>query len=267
MDEKRKFRFREMVLSMEKRKKTNRIALLVFGMGIALWLAGCGLFNSPQNPSMGENFLESGDLSKNPNFGGTGSSNVRPEDGLIQSLSAAVQIFADDHHGSGVIYGQKDDGIVVVTAAHVIPPDCQKIKIVFGDGTEADCVDCQRIEDRDCAFLTIKEEILPADWQEKYSIVKKDREVFDAIQSEEGVFLWDYEAENDLKCRFAMVIENWIYVEDFGTHMMLVSGEAHSGMSGCGVFEENGCFLGILCGANDKGELAVLPYSMIAAEY
>lgn len=256
---------------MEKEKKTiNRIGLMVLSVGIALCLVGCGPFtgqdlsegdnashgnSSPQNPSMGEGFLE------------TGSSDVRPEDEFMQSLSAAVQIFADNHHGSGIIYGQKDDGIVVVTAAHVIASDCQKIKIVFRDGEEAVCTEYRLIEEVDCAFLTIKEEMLPPDCQEKYSIVKKDREVFDAIQSEEGIFLVDYEAENDLGCRFAMVIENWIYVEDFGTHMMLVSGEAHSGMSGCGVFEENGCFLGILCGANDKGELAVLPYSMIEAEF
>ncbi|MCM1466413.1 MAG: serine protease [Bacteroidales bacterium] len=189
------------------------------------------------------------------------------EDGLIQSLAATVEIFADNYHGSGVIYAQKDDGIVLVTAAHVIPADCQKIKIVFGDGEESVCTDYRLTEQIDGAFLEVKTEMLPADWQEKYGIVKKDRKIFDAVQSEDGVFLRDYDSENDLGCRFAMVVEGWIYVEDFGTHMMLVSGEAHSGMSGCGVFEENGCFLGILCGANDEGELAVLPYSLIEANF
>lgn len=244
------------------KKEKNRIALMISGIGIALCLAGCG-----QNPSMGNNLSGREDSSTNENLFGTGSSDVRAEDEFMQSLSAAVQIFADNHHGSGVIYGQKDDGIVVVTAAHVIPSDCQKIKIVFKDGEEAVCTEYRLIEEADCAFLTITGEMLPPDCQEKYGTVKKDRKIFDAIQGEDGIFLADYEAENDLGCRFAMVIENWIYVEDFGTHMMLVSGEAHSGMSGCGVFEENGCFLGILCGGNDKGELAILPYSMIEAEF
>lgn len=263
---------KEISFGMKREKKTNRIGLMVLSVGIALCLVGCGTF-AGTNPAGEENtskegsFSESGDSSIKENSFGTGSSSAGTEDGLMQSLSAAVQIFADNHHGSGVIYGQKDDGIVVVTAAHVIPSDCQKIKIVFRDGEEAVCTEYRLIEEADCAFLTIKEEIQPLDCQEKYGIVKKDREVFDAIQSEEGVFMVDYEAENDLGCRFAMVIENWIYVEDFGTHMMLVSGEAHSGMSGCGVFEENGCFLGILCGANDKGELAVLPYSRIETEF
>jgi hypothetical protein len=38
-------------------------------------------------------------------------------------------------------------------------------------------------------------------------------------------------------------------------------------MSGCGVLDENGVFLGVLCGGNDSGELAVLPYSIIDAKY
>lgn len=188
---------------------------------------------------------------------------AKQEDELVQSLAATVQIFADGFHGSGIIYEHWEDSVVLVTAAHVIPSGCEEIKIIFGDGAEAACTDYQLMEDTDCAFLIVKEEKLSEDWQEKYGIVKKDREIFDAMQSDDSIFLADYQAENDLGCRFAMMVENWIYVEDFGSHMMLVSGEAHGGMSGCGVFEENGCFLGILCGGNAEGELAVLPYSII----
>ena len=49
--------------------------------------------------------------------------------------------------------------------------------------------------------------------------------------------------------------------------MMLARGEALQGMSGGGVFDQRGHFIGILCGGNADGELAVLPLSIIEARY
>lgn len=241
--------------------------VMLLNLCLILSLGGCGGFvgdvPEKENASGEENISMEGDFSAD----GAGHSGEKPEDELVQSLAATVQIFADGFHGSGIIYEQWEDSVVLVTAGHVIPPECEEIKITFGDGAEAVCLDYQLMEDVDCAFLIVKEEKLPEDWQKKYGIVKKDRERFDAIQSDDSIFLADYQVENDLGCRFAMMIENWIYVEDFAGHMMLLSGEAHSGMSGCGVFEENGCFLGILCGGNAEGELAVLPYSIIETRF
>ena len=63
------------------------------------------------------------------------------------------------------------------------------------------------------------------------------------------------------------LIYSWIYAEDFSQYMMLVDGESFPGMSGGGVFDEDGNFLGILCGVNDAGESAAVPLSIILAEY
>jgi hypothetical protein len=81
------------------------------------------------------------------------------------------------------------------------------------------------------------------------------------------IFLADGNTENELGCRYAILEDSWIYVEDFGEYMMILSGEADAGMSGCAVLDENGVFLGILCGGNEDGELAVLPYSIVDARY
>lgn len=37
-------------------------------------------------------------------------------------------------------------------------------------------------------------------------------------------------------------------------------------MSGGGAFTEDGVFLGILCGADEEGKVAVVPYSIIESE-
>lgn len=191
----------------------------------------------------------------------------KPEDGLARSVAASVQVLADGFRGSGVIYERTEGGMILVTAVHVIPAGCREIRVVFADGTEAACADYRSAENADCAFLTVEEQELPPDWRERYEVVTKDRAKFDGMQSGDGVFLADDQAENALGCRFAMLVESWIYVEDFGSHMMLLSGEAHGGMSGGGIFAEDGCFLGILCGGNEKGELAALPYSVIETAF
>ncbi len=64
----------------------------------------------------------------------------------------------------------------------------------------------------------------------------------------------------------ATVTEPWIYMEDFGQNMMLGKGSAHSGMSGGGVYDGQGHFIGLLCGGNEEGDLAILPLNIILAQ-
>ena len=231
-------------------RKIVRTAML---MGCILWilvLAGCG-----KEEALPETEDEDGDIRHST------------EDGLFRSLDATVEVAAGGLYGSGVIYEQGEKGLILVTAGHVISEDVDDINVTFRDGSQVKCSGFTRAEDADCVFFTAAYEDMPTEWQENYGTVIKDRQRFDALECEKGVFLADRQAENELGCRFALVVDSWIYVEDFSQHMILLSGQAHAGMSGCGVFDGEGCFLGILCGGNDEGELAVLPYSVIESCY
>ncbi len=187
-----------------------------------------------------------------------------PQDDFEGSLMAAVQIFSGNSYGGGVIYEWGEDGLILLTAAHVLEPEAET-QVLFSDGTQASVDGIRTVGETDGAFLTVSYEDLPKEWLLEGVAVKKDKEQFDRLESGTGVFLADPQADNELGCRFAVVEESWIYVEDFSQHMILLSGQAQAGMSGCGVFDEEGCFLGILCGGNEQGELAVLPYSVIEA--
>lgn len=186
------------------------------------------------------------------------------EDELIQELSACVKIEAAGTCGSGVIYEESEKSLWIVTAAHVVNrvSNASDIQVSFSDET-ALCKEYYVYPEADVAFLRIEKKELSQDWEEKYAVVRKERAIFDAVESDTGVFLEDKYGENEFGFRFAMVKETWIYVDDFAQHMMLLSGEADAGMSGGGVFTEDGYFLGIICGANEEGELAILPYSII----
>lgn len=230
------------------RTTIKKIKFIVTVLGLLL-LMGCG---KQDNSLLGQAEVLSAD-----------------QDGFTGSLAAAVEITAGNQYGRGVVYDRDEQGLILVTAGHVIPAatEADGISITFQDGQTAVCSGYALAAEADCAFLRVFMEDIPAEGQEDYQPVKKDRDQFDALESGTGIFLADPRADNELGCHFAMVVENWIYVEDFSQHMMLLSGEAYAGMSGAGVFDEEGCFLGILCGGSDAGELAVLPYSVIETNY
>lgn len=185
------------------------------------------------------------------------------DDGLVTSAGCIVLIDTGSFYGKGMVYERDDESVVIVTAAHVLA-QAESARVTFGDGTVADTDRIYADGGADCGFIKLAfSETAISDT----SSVLKDREAFDNVQSGQGVFIADLDADNVLGCRYATVIDRWIYVEDFKEYMMLLSGEADTGMSGSGVFDENGVFLGILCGGNDDGELAVLPYSIIDARY
>lgn len=192
---------------------------------------------------------------------------VESKDGLTRMLTTAVQIRAGGLSGSGVIYEEAEDGLVIMTAGHVMADTKREVAVTFYDGYEVTCQEFWLFPEVDCAFLMVPYKELPQEWASQYMAVQKDRLTFDTIERESGVFLSDPENENEFGYRFALLMENWIYVEDFGQYMMILSGDVEAGMSGCGVFDEFGCFLGILCGENESGELAVMPYSVLDAAY
>lgn len=190
------------------------------------------------------------------------------EDGLQRAMTSAVRIDAGEWSGSGVIYEETENGLVIVTAAHVLADAKERVRITFYDGWEAECAEYQVFEETDCGFLVLSGADLEEDYREKYAAAQKDRERSDRLEGEEGIFLADPDNENGFGYRFALLSESWIYVEDFGQHMMLLAGTADAGMSGSGVYDESGCFLGILCGMSEEEPvLAALPYSIVDAMY
>ncbi len=258
---------------MSGKLRKNSIEIFLRGLlilGGCFVLTGCTAGNENAGAEMGSKPVETADLTNSADrvtgkeeSPAEGEGPVSEQDGLVTSLAAAVTVMAGGNQGSGVLYETTDDGLIFVTAGHVISPGIQEASVFFQDGEEILCSRISVSSEADCAFLAADKEFLPADWKERYAPVYRDRDIFDALESGKGVFVADSQADNGLGCRFAMVVESWSYVEDFGQHMMLLSGEAQAGMSGSGVFDENGCFLGILCGGNEEGELAVLPYSIV----
>ena len=157
-------------------------------------------------------------------------------------MKSLVGIQTGERQGSGVIYDEEENRILIAQVA--------------ATGVET-------VDSCDLAFLWVDKAELSEEAWKVCLPVQTDREVFDALKEYDDV--WMYGGESGLPV-YAFVVDPWIYVEDFDQYMLLLQGLIAPGMSGGGAFTEDGVFVGILCGGDEEGKVAVVPYSMIETE-
>ena len=174
-----------------------------------------------------------------------------------------VQIQAGDLLGSGVIYEEDEKSLLIATAGHVLTHTNGEILVTFPGGTQVTATEAETVGSCDLAFVWVDKEKLSGETWKVCLPVHTDRNVFDTLKEYDDV--WMYGGETGMPV-YAFVVDPWIYVEDFGQNMLLLQGLAEPGMSGGGVFSEDGVFLGIICGADEEGKVAAVPYSMIQTE-
>lgn len=177
-------------------------------------------------------------------------------------LRSIVQIQAGTLYGSGVIYDMDADSVWIATAGHVLDDDPGEVLVTFPEGTQVRAQVVAQAADADLAFLQIEIGELTKETRKSFLPVTTDRDVFDGLAVYDDVWMYG----SDGKPVYGFVVEPWIYVEDFGQDMMLLQGQMEPGMSGGGVFTADGVFLGILCGADESGKVAVVPYSVVETE-
>ena len=178
-------------------------------------------------------------------------------------MKSLVGIQAGERQGSGVIYDEEENRILIATAGHVLADDTGEARVTFPDGTQVAATGVETVDSCDLAFLWVDKAELSEEAWKVCLPVQTDREVFDALKEYDDV--WMYGGESGLPV-YAFVVDPWIYVEDFDQYMLLLQGLIAPGMSGGGAFTEDGVFVGILCGGDEEGKVAVVPYSMIETE-
>ena len=175
-----------------------------------------------------------------------------------------VQILCEGQKGSGVIYDIANGTVVIVTAAHVVEgADCAQIvwNNQSQEKTETDHI--YKVQGLDLAFLRVDEAM--GTWSVCGDIVSDAHEKNE--ESLQELNLQGYDAYGTLRNTNAQILEEWIYVEDFGCHMMLGKGMAEAGMSGGPAWDDAESFAGIICGIDENNNVAILPASVIKSEY
>lgn len=183
------------------------------------------------------------------------------------AVSPVVQIKTKETAGSGIVYEQRQNILVIVTAAHVLQNATDAVEVVFADGYVAESGSYTLSQASDIAFIDIPIETLSKEYLQKYRPVTTDKECFDKLAEGEEMTLCGIPDSNNMEEVNGTLVYPWIYAEDFNQYMMLIRGEVLPGMSGGGAFDSAGNFVGIICGVSEEREIAAVPLSIVISEY
>ena len=186
---------------------------------------------------------------------------------IICSLAACkpeqkqvVSLVIGSGSGNAVVLEKEEENYVLCTAAHVVG---QEPKVAVVDGMQVTVEEYYISPNVDLAFLKVPIE----ETEQPYQVTGMDTASFNELSEGDGITIYGFWGGQEKRCK-GSVLSCWIYMEDFGYHMLWAkASDVKNGMSGCGVFDQQGGFIGILCGGDGKEEVAVLPVSMIEAEW
>lgn len=217
----------------------------------------------------------------------TGTGELNAEDIRMQIVyqlarRSIVKVIVKDSAGSGTIW-KIEDGIVIVSNKHLLKKDVQA-EIVFGNGTTATADVIGYSGQYDIGFVRIQEGAV-AD-----SVL---RDIYEAVpllyeagsEEEKAAFEARYLRKQVLQVG-AVMDQNAVnistgnvvglaFVPLFNTNVLVTECFSRAGMSGGGVFDEGGRFLGMISGGEVPEDAEVreaeitysIPPSLIEAEY
>lgn len=218
--------------------------------------------------------------------------------GLLQEKAggAMVQISTDKVTGSGCIWSMNEEKTVIVTAGHVLE-GAEEVQLTFIDGTDVNSAEedvksaaggiksvvenaksaagenawqWKVAEYCDLGWIILSTELISPDTRAACCYVATDKEIFDAMKAEDIILVMGSLRGTAESAYEGKLIDPWIYMEDYAQYMMLGvdwQGIDQPGMSGSGVFNSQGYLIGVLSGADEKGNLAIVPLSLILSEW
>ena len=174
----------------------------------------------------------------------------------------AVAISCGNHYGCGTILDSQKDKLIVVTAMHVIEDHVfdasNNIIVSFFDGNEYPASVAKTDATQDLAFLTLDMSVLKGG----YSLIPGSAN--SSVLPSTKIFFVD---ANTSDVYSGTIASPSVFSEDLGLDVIYCYCQVTPGMSGTGMFDENGNYLGILLGGSNDAEAVCLPSAQVFAAY
>ncbi len=173
---------------------------------------------------------------------------------------SAVTVSSGKTCGNGVIYSIDDNEITIATASHVIS-DEGDITVTFCDKKESPASLQRQDSSLDIAFLIVeKSDNKNSDNIYKAVAISDASELPSYTNPGTPVYVFNSITGKTQSGSIALLS---VYSEDFGMDLMCCYLDADPGMSGCGLFDADAHFLGMLLGGTDDGKSVYIPGSKI----
>ena len=176
--------------------------------------------------------------------------------------NVSVRIHAGHLIGSGIIYKSNSETVWIATAAHALEQAQDDVEITFSDGYTVRTSEVRNAQEGDVAFLLVAREALvegETDHGKEYRCAMVSQDAYDAVQVGDLVIAFGSKSGVGEEAYAGVLLQDYVFLQDFGVHMMVADVVAKPGMSGGGLFDAKGHLLGILCGVSEDDEVAVAP--------
>lgn len=261
----------------------KRKEITVFILIVILVFAGCGMEQNGENSREDLRMTVEEDADKEMGAGRNAEWEIaplltveNPEDENLADLlqkaasGAMVQIYVGKVTGSGVLWQVSDGKLYIATAGHVLESGSnakERIEIRFADGETATASEYRLSENADLAFVAVDCSDFSEERIQKYCLVNTDKKSFDELEAGDGIILMASARGVGEDAYEGSMVETWVYLEDFEQYMMRIRVYAYAGMSGGGVFDQKGHFIGIFCGESSDMDGAAVPLGIIQTKF
>lgn len=189
-----------------------------------------------------------------------GTKNMQPD---ITELSVAVS--CGDLYGCGTIYGSDSDCLIIVTAAHVLSDHTldqgKEISVTPKNSDPITANLLNQFDDLDIAFLSIEKKAVAV---ETGILPSQSPAPASAPVSGDAVYFVDAGVP---EIYAGSIASPSIFSEDLGMDVIYCYCAVTPGMSGTGLFDEKGHYLGILLGGSENAEAVCLEASKVRNAY
>lgn len=186
-----------------------------------------------------------------------------------ESLSQAYEMVKDcvvrvnmgNAYGSGVIWQFTYDSVIIATNEHVLEYWDDTLGFIhFSKGYFVNARVIGVSDVYDVGFLAVDREEFGYASLEALRHVSADEVIYEELSAGDAMFsVGAGRAIGDLEYYEGTVEDKSKYIEDFNNEMLYGNSYARAGMSGGGVFDGYGHFIGMLTGGTQRNEIAAVP--------
>jgi len=183
----------------------------------------------------------------------------------VQIQPAVVGIYAENYHGSGVIYQMEDERLIIASCKHLLRYD-ETPEITFIDGFSMEGKLIYLSDQADLGFVMLESREIPIDTIKEIKKVSINEQAYTELKKDSLIFHVGSVAKTAGSMYEGVILDTWKFFPEFNTFMIHSKCLGEPGMSGGGSFDAKGNYIGMILGG--KGEETVsLPLKIIIEEW
>lgn len=179
-----------------------------------------------------------------------------------------VVISMNGFRGSGNVFDIKKDEIIIISNRHVLQYWDEDSYVTFMDGRVAEGVVLYLSEESDVGFLRISTAQFGYEELVEMRSVRKNPDYYEILNEGDSFLILNITSDiYKPEMHQGTIVDKDCYIPDFDTRMIYTKSYGKPGMSGSGMFDAKGAYIGMVTAGTSENELVGIRLPDILAEY